>query len=204
MLSDPAKSAFSFHQARRRSEVAHERQLPVLPSEGERRLLEMAERPREAKGGNPPTDRELGDKQWQGFTDEERAAMAERAQEIKAAARRGKSGSKADGESDVLAKIAAMPDSDRALAEKLHSLVKVYAPDLTPRTWYGMPAYSKGENVVCFFQGAYKFKARYATLGFSDKAHLDDGVMWPTSYALKELTATEEATIASLLKQATR
>ncbi len=163
----------------------------------------MAERPSAAKGGDPLTKPKPGDKQSHGFTDDERAAMAERAQEIKAAARRGTSASKADGESDVLAKIAAMPDSDRALAEKLHSLVKAYAPDLTPRTWYGMPAYSKGESVVCFFQGAYKFKARYATLGFSDKANLDDGAMWPTSYALKELTAAEEATIAALLKQAT-
>jgi hypothetical protein len=135
-----------------------------------------------------------------GFTDEERAAMKERAQELKAAARRGKG--KADGESDVLAKIAEMPEPDRAMAERLHAIIKASAPDLSPRTWYGMPAYAKDGSVVCFFQSAQKFKARYATLGFSDKAGLDDGAMWPTSCALKELGAAEEAQIVALVQQA--
>ncbi len=128
------------------------------------------------------------------FTDEERAAMRERARELKAG--------KADGESDVLAKIAEMGEPDRAMAERLHALVKASAPDLSPRTWYGMPAYAKDGKVVCFFQSAQKFKSRYATLGFSDKANLDEGAMWPTSYALKELTAAEEARIGALVKQA--
>ncbi len=132
------------------------------------------------------------------FSDEERAAMKERAQEVKAAAR----GSKADGESEVLAKIAEMPEPDRALAERIHAIVKASAPALSPRTWYGMPAYAKDGKVVCFFQSAAKFKSRYATLGFSDKANLDDGTMWPTSFALKELTEAEEATIAALVKKA--
>ena len=136
------------------------------------------------------------------FTDEERAAMRERAQEQKAAARRGQRAGKADGESDVLAKIAEMPESDRAMAERLHALIKASAPALSPRTWYGMPAYAKDGNVVCFFQSAQKFKARYATLGFSDNANLDEGAMWPTSFALKELTAAEEARIGALVKQA--
>jgi uncharacterized protein YdhG (YjbR/CyaY superfamily) len=137
-----------------------------------------------------------------GFTDEERAAMRERAREAKAAARRGSRAGKADGESDVLAKIAEMPEPDRVMAERLHALVKATAPDLSPRTWYGMPAYAKDGNVVCFFQSAQKFKSRYATLGFSDKANLDDGAMWPTAFALKELTAAEEARIGELVKQA--
>ena len=127
-----------------------------------------------------------------GFTDEERAAMRERAREVKGAARRGSRAGKADGEGDVLAKIAEMEEPDRAMAERLHALIKASAPDLSPRTWYGMPAYAKGGDVVCFFQSAQKFKSRYATLGFSDKANLDDGAMWPTSFALKELTAAEE------------
>ena len=135
-----------------------------------------------------------------GFTDEERAAMRERAQELKAAARAGK----ADGESDVLAKIAEMPEPDRAMAERLHAIIKASAPALSPRTWYGMPAYAKDGNVVCFFQSAQKFKARYATLGFSDKANLDEGAMWPTAFALKELTAAEEARISALVKKAVR
>ena len=138
------------------------------------------------------------------FTDEERAAMRERAQELKAeaggVARANKN--KADGESDVLAKIAEMPEPDRAMAERLHALIKASAPALSPRTWYGMPAYAKDGNVVCFFQSAQKFKTRYATLGFSDKANLDEGAMWATSFALKELTATEEARIAALVKKA--
>ena len=138
-----------------------------------------------------------------GFTDEERAAMKERAQELKAQARRGGRRGKADGESEVLAKIAEMPGPDRAMAERLHAIIKANAPDLSPKTWYGMPAYAnKDGNVVCFIQAAAKFKARYATLGFSDKANLDEGDMWPTAFALKELTAAEEARIAALVKKA--
>jgi hypothetical protein len=133
-----------------------------------------------------------------GFTKEERAAMRERAQELKAAAR----GGKADGEDDVLAKIAEMPEPDRAMAERLHALVKASAPALSARTWYGMPAYAKDGKVVCFFQSAQKFKTRYATFGFSDKANLDEGAMWPTAFALKELTAADEARIAALVKKA--
>jgi uncharacterized protein YdhG (YjbR/CyaY superfamily) len=135
-----------------------------------------------------------------GFTAEERAAMKERAAELKAEARRGKS--KADGESDVIAKIAEMPEPDRAMAERLHAIVKESAPDLSPKTWYGMPAYARDGKIVCFFQSAHKFKARYATLGFNDAANLDDGAMWPTSFALKELTAAEEARIGALVKKA--
>ena len=137
-----------------------------------------------------------------GFTDEERAAMKERAQEVKAAARRGPRAAKADGESDVLAKIAEMAEPDRAMAERLHALIKASAPALSPRTWYGMPAYAKDGKVVCFFQSAQKFKTRYATLGFSDKANLDEGAMWPISFALKKLTAAEEARIGALVKEA--
>ena len=136
------------------------------------------------------------------FTDEERAAMRERAHELKAAARRGPRAGKADGESDVLAKIAEMPDSDRAMAHRLHQIIKASAPALSPRTWYGMPAYAKDGNVVCFFQSAHKFKSRYATLGFNDKATLDKGAMWPVAFALKELTAAEEAQVSALVKQA--
>ena len=136
-----------------------------------------------------------------GFTDDERAAMRERARELKAEARRGSG--QADGESDVLAKIAEMPDSDRAIAERLHALVKASAPELEPKTWYGMPAYAnKAGKVVCHFQSAQKFKSRYATLGFSDQANLDDGSVWPTSFALKELTAAEEERIAALVRRA--
>ncbi len=134
-----------------------------------------------------------------GFTDEERAAMKERARELKAAARRA---ANADGESDVLAKIAEMPQPDRAMAERLHAIIKASAPALSPKTWYGMPAYAKDGNVVCFFQSSQKFKTRYATLGFSDKANLDEGAMWPTAFALKELTAAEEARIGALVKKA--
>ena len=138
----------------------------------------------------------------QGFTDEERAAMKERAQELKTAASRGPRAGKADGESDVLAKIAEMPEPDRAMAERLHAIIKAGAPALSPRTWYGMPAYAMDGKVVCFFQSAQKFKTRYATFGFSDKANLDEGAMWPTAFALKELTAAEEARIGALVKQA--
>jgi uncharacterized protein YdhG (YjbR/CyaY superfamily) len=131
------------------------------------------------------------------FTDEERLAMKERSKELKAS-RAGKG----DGESDVLAKIAEMSEPDRAMAERLHAIIKASAPALSPRTWYGMPAYAKDGNVVCFFQSAQKFKTRYATFGFSDKANLDDGAMWPTAFALKELTAAEEARIVALVKKA--
>ncbi len=141
-------------------------------------------------------------KSSKGFTDEERAAMKERAQELKAAARRGPHADKADGESDVLAKIAEMQEPDRAMAERLHAIIKASAPALWPRTWYGMPAYAKEGKVVCFFQSAQKFKTRYATFGFSDKANLDEGALWPVAFALKELTAAEEARIGALVKQA--
>ena len=134
-------------------------------------------------------------KRSKGFTAEERAAMRERARELKAG--------KTDGESDVLAKIAEMPEQDRAMAERLHAIVKAAAPGLSPRTWYGMPAYARADGkVVCFFQSAQKFKSRYATLGFSDRANLDDGAMWPTSFALKRLTAAEEKRIRALVKKA--
>jgi len=142
------------------------------------------------------------DKTFEGFTDEERAAMKEHAQELKAGARRGPRPDKADGESAVLAKIAEMSEPDRAMAERLHAIIKASAPDLSPRTWYGMPAYAKDGNVVCFFQSAQKFNSRYATLGFSDKANLDEGAMWPTAFALKELTAADEARIGALVKKA--
>ena len=135
-----------------------------------------------------------------GFTDEERAAMKERAQELKAEARANKT--KAEGERDVLAKIAEMPEPDRAMAERLHAIIEASAPALSPRTWYGMPAYAKDGKVVCFFQSAQKFKTRYATFGFSDKANLDEGAMWPTAFALKELTASDEARIGALVKKA--
>jgi uncharacterized protein YdhG (YjbR/CyaY superfamily) len=131
-----------------------------------------------------------------GFTAEEKAAMRERARELKAQE------SKADGERDVLAKIAEMPDSDRALAERIHAVVKTSAPDLAPRTWYGMPAYAKDDKVLCFFRSAHKFKDRYATFGFNDVANLDDGSMWPTSFALTKLTAADENRIRALVKRA--
>ena len=147
-------------------------------------------------------ERSATGKASKGFTDEERAAMKERARELKAASRRGPRAGKADGESDVLAKIAEMPEPDRAMAERLHSIIKDSAPALSPRTWYGMPAYAKDGKVVCFFQSAQKFKSRYATFGFSDKANLDEGEMWPTAFALKKLTAADEARIAALVKKA--
>ena len=137
----------------------------------------------------------------QGFTDEERAAMKERAQELKAAARRGPRADEADGESAVLAKIAEMAEPDRAKAERLHAIIKASAPALSPKLWYGMPAYAKDGKVVCFFQDAQKFKSRYATLGFSDEANLDEGAMWPTSFALTELTAADETRIGALVKK---
>jgi uncharacterized protein YdhG (YjbR/CyaY superfamily) len=143
-----------------------------------------------------------GSKKSKAFTDEERAAMRERAKELKAEERANKN--RAAGESAVLAKIAEMQGPDRAMAERLHEIVKASAPALSPKTWYGMPAYAKEDGkVVCFFQSAKKFKSRYATLGFSDEANLDDeGAMWPTSFALKELSATEEAKISALVKRA--
>jgi uncharacterized protein YdhG (YjbR/CyaY superfamily) len=159
----------------------------------------MAERKKKATPRTTKSTTAINTKS-KGFTDEERAAMKERAQELKAEARASKN--KAAGESDVLAKIAEMPKSDRAIAKRLHAVITASAPALSPRTWYGMPAYAKDGKVVCFFQSADKFKTRYATFGFSDKANLDDGAMWPTSFALKELTATEEARISALLKKA--
>ena len=140
------------------------------------------------------------DQKSKGFTDEERAAMKERAKEMKAEERANKN--KAEGESDVLAKIAEMPESDRTIATRLHEIIKATAPNLSPKTWYGMPAYTKDGKVVCFFQSAQKFNTRYATLGFNETANLDEGVMWPTAFALKELTDTEEAMIIALVKKA--
>ena len=137
-----------------------------------------------------------------GFTEEERAAMKERARELKAEARRGARAGKADGESDLLAKIAEMPEADRAMAERIHAIVKASAPELAPKTWYGMPAYAKDGKVVCYFTPASKFKERYATFGFNAAANLDEGNMWPTSFALKELTSAEEARIGALVTKA--
>ena len=142
------------------------------------------------------------DKKTVGFTDAERSAIKERSQELKVESRRGQQGAKKDGESDLLAKIAEMPEPDRAMAERVHEIVRTSAPDLSPKTWYGMPAYAKEGKVVCFFQSADKFKARYATFGFNDTANLDEGAMWPTAFALKELTAAAEAEIAALVKKA--
>jgi uncharacterized protein YdhG (YjbR/CyaY superfamily) len=161
----------------------------------------MAERKPAKKATQQSAKRTTG-KASKGFTDEERAAMRERAQEVKAAARRGPRAGKADGESDVFAKIAEMPEPDRVMAERLHAIVKASAPALSPRTWYGMPAYAKDGKVVCFFQSAQKFKTRYATFGFSDKANLDEGAMWPTSFALKRLSAADEKKIGALVKRA--
>ncbi len=165
----------------------------------------MAER-KPAKKGTQKSGKSTtaNNKKSKGFTDEERAAMKERAQELKAEARRGPRAKKdkADGESDVLAKIAAMQEPDRAMAKRLHAIIKASAPGLLPKTWYGMPAYAKDGKVVCFFQSAQKFNTRYATFGFSDEANLDEGAVWPTSFALKELTAAEEARIGALVKKA--
>ncbi len=148
------------------------------------------------KGTKKSAKSATANKKSKGFTDEERAAMKERAQELKAAAGR------ADGETALLAKIAEMPGPDRAIAKRLHAIIKASAPALSPKTWYGMPAYAKDDKVVCFFTPASKFKSRYATFGFNDDANLDEGAMWPTSFALKELTAAEEAKIAALVKKA--
>jgi uncharacterized protein YdhG (YjbR/CyaY superfamily) len=138
----------------------------------------------------------------EGFTDEERGAMKERAKELKASARRGSRAGKEDGESEVLAKIAEMTEPDRGMAERIHAVVKASAPDLSPKTWYGMPAYARDGRVICFFQPAQKFKSRYATLGFNDGANLDDGTMWPTYFALTKLTKADEKRIAALVKKA--
>lgn len=142
------------------------------------------------------------DEKFDGFTDEERSAMKERAQELKTSARRGPRAAKADAESEVLAKIAEMEAADRVIAERLHDIVKANAPALSPKLWYGMPAYARNGKIVCFFQGAQKFKTRYATLGFNDQANLDEGTMWPTAFALTELTAADEARIGALIKKA--
>ncbi|HET6437326.1 MAG TPA: DUF1801 domain-containing protein [Anaeromyxobacter sp.] len=146
------------------------------------------------KKSTPKPAKSTTSKASKGFTDEERAAMRERARELKT--------SPADGEKDLLAKIAEMPEPDRHKAERLHAIIRNAAPALSPKTWYGMPAYAKDGSVLCFFQSAQKFKSRYATFGFSDKANLDEGDMWPTAFALKELTPAEEARIASLVKKA--
>jgi uncharacterized protein YdhG (YjbR/CyaY superfamily) len=142
------------------------------------------------------------DKPSKGFTAEERAAMKDRAQELRAEAGRSPRAKKADGEEAVLAKIAEMPEPDRTMGERLHAIIRASAPALSPKLWYGMPAYAKDGKVVCFFQAAQKFKSRYATLGFNDDANLDEGGMWPTAFALMELTAAEEATIGALVKRA--
>jgi uncharacterized protein YdhG (YjbR/CyaY superfamily) len=156
------------------------------------RLFEMKDR--QKSGDSTGT---TGQK-FEGFTDEERGAMKERAQELKAAAR----GKKADGEDAVLAKIAEMAEPDRAMAERIHAVIKASAPALSPKLWYGMPAYAKDSKVVCFFQPAQKFNARYATFGFNDAANLDDGAMWPTAFALTEVTAAVEARIGDLVQRA--
>ena len=157
----------------------------------------MAER-KAAKKGTQKSAKSTTGKALKGFTDEERVAMKERVKELKAEA------GKADGESAVLAKIAAMPAPDRAVGKRLHAIIKASAPVLSPKLWYGMPAYAKDGKVVCFFQSAQKFNTRYATFGFSDQANLDEGAMWPTAFALKELTAAEEAKIGSIVKKAVR
>jgi uncharacterized protein YdhG (YjbR/CyaY superfamily) len=161
----------------------------------------MAERKPAKKATQTSAKRATGNsKTSTGLSDEERAAMKARVQELKAEARAGKD--RAEGERALLAAIASMPEPDRAKATRLHAIIEASAPDLWPKTWYGMPAYAKGGKVLCFFQSAEKFNARYATLGFSDEANLDKGAMWPTSFALKELTAAEEAKIRALVKRA--
>jgi uncharacterized protein YdhG (YjbR/CyaY superfamily) len=165
----------------------------------------MADRKATKKGTQQSTQRTTAvDQTAEGWTDDERAAMKARAQEVKAAARRGPRAGKADGEREVLAKIAELPAADRAMAERLHAIITASAPVLAPKTWYGMPAYAKDGKVVCYFTPASKFNSRYATFGFNDAANLDDGAMWPTSFALTELTAADEARIAALVKKAVR
>jgi uncharacterized protein YdhG (YjbR/CyaY superfamily) len=164
----------------------------------------MGSRERSAKSTKKTTPKSARSKTGTGrWTDEERAAMKDRVQELKAATRGPRAG-KADDESAVLAKLTAMPEPDRALGERLHAIIKACAPALSPKLWYGMPAYAKDGKVVCFFQGAQKFKTRYATFGFSDAANLDEGALWPVAFALRELTAAEEARIAALVKKAVR
>jgi uncharacterized protein YdhG (YjbR/CyaY superfamily) len=157
-----------------------------------------------AKNGSQksPKNSAARENRSEGFTDQEQAALKARRQELRQDARRRGPGDKVDGESAVLAALAAMPQPDRIMGERLHRIIKDTAPNLSPKTWYGMPAYAKDGNVVCFFQSAQKFKTRYATLGFSDKAKLDDGQMWPTAFALKELGEVEEARIGALLAKA--
>jgi uncharacterized protein YdhG (YjbR/CyaY superfamily) len=168
----------------------------------DRRRFAMAETRATEKGRAQQSTKGAATKS-SGFSAEERAAMKERAQELKAEARRGGRGGKADGESDVLAKIAEMPKPDRGMAERLHALIKEAAPALSPKTWYGMPAYANKEGkVVCFFRNAAKFKERYAMFGFNDSANLDDGNMWPIAFALKELAPAEEKRIVALVKKA--
>ena len=159
--------------------------------------------PRKATPKSAPRS-SAGERGSGGFTDEERAAMKERAREAKAEAGRGRRAGGADGESDVLARIGEMPGPDRALAQRLHALVRAHAPALAPKTWYGMPAYARDGKVVCFFQGAGKFKTRYASVGFSDQANLDDGALWPVAFALREMTPAAEARLVALVKQAVR
>jgi uncharacterized protein YdhG (YjbR/CyaY superfamily) len=156
----------------------------------------------EAKARQKPAKGKRAINEKPGFSDEEQAAMKERAREVRAEAGRGARAKKADGERDVLAKIAEMQEPDRAMAERLHAIIKASAPALAPKTWYGMPAYARDGKVVCFFQSAQKFKTRYATLGFSDEASLDEGALWPVAFALKELTAAEEARITALVQKA--
>jgi uncharacterized protein YdhG (YjbR/CyaY superfamily) len=160
------------------------------------RKAENKDTQRSAKGATASEER------FQGLTDEERAAMKARTQELKTQARRGARAAKADGEQEVLAKIAEMPEPDRVMAERLHTLIKASTPALSPKTWYGMPAYAKDGKIVCFFQSAAKFKSRYATFGFDVAANLDEGAMWPVAFALTELTAADEARIAALVKKA--
>jgi uncharacterized protein YdhG (YjbR/CyaY superfamily) len=163
----------------------------------------MAERKPARKARQQSAERTTATgKEFTGLTDEERAAMKDRTQELKAETRRGPGADKAAEEDAVLAKIAEMAEPDRAMGERLHAIIKASAPALSPRLWYGMPAYAKGGKVVCFFQPARKFKSRYATFGFNDDAHLDDGTMWPTSFALTELTTADEARIAALVQKA--
>jgi hypothetical protein len=157
--------------------------------------------PKKDKGKSAKSTTVLN-KRFKGFTDEERVAMKERIQELKAAARRGPRADMADAGSAVLAKIAEMPEPDRAMGRRLHAIIKGSAPALSPRLWYGMPAYARDGNVVCFFQSAQKFKTRYATFGFSDKANLDEGAMWPTAFALTALAGADEARIGALVKKA--
>jgi uncharacterized protein YdhG (YjbR/CyaY superfamily) len=168
-----------------------------------RRYLAMADKNPATKPTRPSAKSSTAtDKTFTGLTEEEQGAMKARTQELKAETRRGRAADTADGEPDVLAKIAELPPPDRALAQRLHAIIKASAPALSPKTWYGMPAYAKDGKVVCFFQAAHKFKTRYATFGFNDAANLDDGTMWPTAFALTELTAADEAQIAALVKKA--